>query len=233
MQNAFSGSGLGLEWELPLTVGGVNADQVQGLYEDLIRASTTPPALTGALAPAASALIVTSPLITELPVFLATQAEVETVLLLLFVSLIVIGATVILLAARMVVARRDGELAMLRARGGSLRQVAAAGGGGDGARQPGRGAAGRADRRRPGRRRGPRPGGVLGARLVADRDRGRGRIGRAAADRGVAVPQARPGRQPGPDHHDRDQAAQDGVAATRRPAGRVMRRGYASRLRNR
>ena len=46
-------------------------------------------------------------------------------LLLLFVSLIVIGAAVILIAARMIVARRDAELAMLRARGGSLRQVAA------------------------------------------------------------------------------------------------------------
>ena len=46
-------------------------------------------------------------------------------LLLLFVSLIVTGAAVILLAARMIVARRDGELTMLRARGGSLRQLAA------------------------------------------------------------------------------------------------------------
>jgi putative ABC transport system permease protein len=35
------------------------------------------------------------------------------------------GATVILLAARMIVASRDGELTMLRARGGSLGQVAA------------------------------------------------------------------------------------------------------------
>ena len=57
--------------------------------------------------------------------FLATQAGIETVLLLLSVSLIVIAAAVILLAARMMVARRDEELAMLRARGGSLRQVAA------------------------------------------------------------------------------------------------------------
>ncbi len=48
----------------------------------------------------------------------------ETVLQLLFVSLIVVGAAVILLAARMIVARREVELAMLRARGGSLWQVA-------------------------------------------------------------------------------------------------------------
>src|ERR1700730_15390619 len=37
----------------------------------------------------------------------------------------VVGAAVILLAARMIVMRRDDELTMLRARGGSLRQVAA------------------------------------------------------------------------------------------------------------
>jgi putative ABC transport system permease protein len=37
----------------------------------------------------------------------------------------VVGAAVILLAARMIGARREGELGLLRARGGSLRQVAA------------------------------------------------------------------------------------------------------------
>ena len=83
------------------------------------------PALTGSLEPAADKLTVTSPLIPDLAVFLGTQAGIETVLLLLLVSLIVIAAAVILLAARMMVARRAGELAMLRARGGSLRQVAA------------------------------------------------------------------------------------------------------------
>ena len=57
--------------------------------------------------------------------FLSTQAGVETVLLLLSVSLLVIAAAVILLAARMIVVRRGEELTMLRARGGSLRQVAA------------------------------------------------------------------------------------------------------------
>ena len=46
-------------------------------------------------------------------------------LLLLSVSLIVIAAAVILLAARMLVVRRGEELAMLRARGGSLWQVTA------------------------------------------------------------------------------------------------------------
>ena len=112
-----------MQWEFPLDVSGVNADQAQGLYQALNRATTTTPTLT-ALAPAASELAVTSPLIQDLALFLGTQAAVETVLLLLFVSLIVVGAAVILLAARMIVARREGELTMLRARGGSLWQVA-------------------------------------------------------------------------------------------------------------
>jgi putative ABC transport system permease protein len=123
IQDVFGGIGLGMQWEFPLDVSGVNADQAEGLYQALNRATTTTPTLTS-LAPAASELAVTSPLIQDLAQFLGTQAAVETVLLILFVSLIVVGAAVILLAARMIVARREGELTMLRARGGSLWQVA-------------------------------------------------------------------------------------------------------------
>ena len=123
MQTAFSGPGLEMNWEFPLAVGGLNADQAQGLANALNRATTVTLGLTGPLEPAADNLAVTSPLIPDLALFLSTQAGIETVLLLLSVSLIVIAAAVILLAARMMVTRRAGELAMLRARGGSLRQV--------------------------------------------------------------------------------------------------------------
>jgi putative ABC transport system permease protein len=122
-QNVFGGIGLSMQWEFPLDVSDVNADQAQGLYQALNRATTTTPTLT-ALAPAASELVVTSPLLQDLALFLGTQAAVQTVLLILFVSLIVVGVAVILLAARMIVARREGELTMMRARGGSLWQVA-------------------------------------------------------------------------------------------------------------
>ena len=123
-QGAFGGTGLALQLEFPLNAGGMNADQVHGLYNSLNRATAVTPTLTGALAPAADSLTVSSPLLQDLALFLGTQAAVETVLLLLFVSLVVVGAAVILLAARMLVARRQGELAILRARGGSLGQVA-------------------------------------------------------------------------------------------------------------
>jgi putative ABC transport system permease protein len=125
IQQVFGSSGLSIHWEYPLATSGLNADQAQGLYRALNRATTAAPPLTGPLARGEGALAVSSPLLQDLVLFLGTQVAVETVLLLLFVSLIVTGTAVILLAARMVVARRDDELALLRARGGSLRQVAA------------------------------------------------------------------------------------------------------------
>jgi putative ABC transport system permease protein len=123
MQTAFTGPGLEMNWEFPLAVSNLNADQAQGLANALNRATTVTLGLTGSLEPASDNLDVTSPLIADLTLFLVTQAGIETVLLLLSVSLIVIAAAVILLAARMMVARRAEELTMLRARGGSLRQV--------------------------------------------------------------------------------------------------------------
>ena len=125
MQTAFSGAGLEMYWEFPLALGGLNADQAQGLAHALNRATTVTPDLTGSLQPATGVLVVTSPLTGDLALFLGTQAGIESVLLILSVSLIVIAAVVILLAGRILVVRRAGELAMLRARGGSLRQVTA------------------------------------------------------------------------------------------------------------
>ena len=125
VQTAFAGPGLEMNWEFPLALGSLNADQAQGLANALNRATTVTLGLTGPLEPAANTLNVTSPLIPDLALFLSTQAGIETVLLLLSVSLIVIAAAVILLAARMLVVRRGEELAMLRARGGSLWQVTA------------------------------------------------------------------------------------------------------------
>jgi putative ABC transport system permease protein len=124
IQDAFTGPGLEMQWEFPLAIGGLNADQAQELYNALQRAATVTPALT-TMEAAADTLNVSSPLAADLSEFLGTQAGIQTVLLLLFVSLIVIAAAVILLAARMMVLRREGELGMLRARGGSLGQVAA------------------------------------------------------------------------------------------------------------
>ncbi|MGD0606308.1 MAG: FtsX-like permease family protein, partial [Streptosporangiaceae bacterium] len=125
MQTTFSGPGLNMSWDFPLAVGGLGADQVQRLANQLTQATVLTFPLTGLLTPAAQTLTATAPLLPDLTLFLATQAAIETVLLLLFVSLIVVGAAVIVLAARMIVLRRAAELSLLRARGGSLRQLAA------------------------------------------------------------------------------------------------------------
>ena len=47
---AIFGVGLSMLWDFPLNVAGLNADQAQGLYQALNRATTTTPRLT-ALAP--------------------------------------------------------------------------------------------------------------------------------------------------------------------------------------
>jgi putative ABC transport system permease protein len=127
LQNAFCAVGgascdsMQLRWEFPVELGSVTADQAQALLHNL---AGTAPGLYAELGPAANELIVTSPLTGTLTTFIATQAAVLSVLLLLFVSLIAIGAAVITLAAWMVAVRRDAELTMLRARGASRAQIA-------------------------------------------------------------------------------------------------------------
>jgi putative ABC transport system permease protein len=125
MQNGLGSSAIDMQWMYPLAAGGVGADGVQALLDDLNRANTVPVALTGGFASAVSTVSVTTPLIPVLSAFLTTQAAVQTVLLLLFASLIVVGAAVILLAAGMIAVRRADDLGLMRSRGASVRQVAA------------------------------------------------------------------------------------------------------------
>ena len=60
----------------------------------------------------------------SLNMFIATAQSVDTLLWLLYVSLTVAGLAVLLLAARMVAMRRSAEITVIRARGGSLWQIA-------------------------------------------------------------------------------------------------------------
>ena len=125
MENALGSSSMDIQWVYPLAVGGVGADGAQALLDNLNRASTVPVGLTGVFAPAVSTTAVTTALVPVVSAFLVTQAAVQTVLLLLFVSLIVVGAAVIVLAAVMIAVRRADDLGLLRSRGASVRQVAA------------------------------------------------------------------------------------------------------------
>lgn len=123
MQTLFGSADLNVIWELPVRTTSLRADQVAALQGALTRLQTTTPDL-GELGDAASAATITSELPAALAAFLATQAEINTILLLLFVSLVVTGAAVIAVAARMVAIRRGAELTLARARGASLTQLA-------------------------------------------------------------------------------------------------------------
>ncbi len=112
-----------ITWEFPLALGNVNADQVQALANRLDNVSLALPTLSGELTSAANDITLASGLQQPLNAFVATQTSVLAVLLVLFVSVIVVGAAVIVLAARMIADRREDDLIMLRARGASVRQV--------------------------------------------------------------------------------------------------------------
>jgi putative ABC transport system permease protein len=127
MQSAFcpvvglSCDAMQLEWEYPVGVSGVTADQVQAFVNDLAAAVDSPYSQIDAVAPE---LAISEPMTSTLNAFITAQSAVLAVLLLLFVSLAVIVVVVIVLAARIVVVLRDDELVMLRNRGASSRQVA-------------------------------------------------------------------------------------------------------------
>ena len=126
-------------WGFPLSPGSVNADQAADLQRTLqalsfLPASSSVSANLGAGGPSSSAngiqseggplaISLSDGLVTVLPAFLSTDDAVQRALSLLFVSLSVIGAVVVLLGARLVTVHRDGEYAMMRARGAGLRQI--------------------------------------------------------------------------------------------------------------
>ncbi|HEY0719451.1 MAG TPA: hypothetical protein VGD68_17690 [Streptosporangiaceae bacterium] len=123
MQTLLGAADLTVFWELPVQTAGLRADQVPALHAALTRLTDATPDLSD-LAAGASAAQVTTLLTGALSEFLETQAAINTILALLFVSLIATGAAVIAVAARMVAVRRGAELSLVRARGASLGQVA-------------------------------------------------------------------------------------------------------------
>jgi len=125
MQSVFGLLPMELVWEFPLSLGGLQADQVPGVQHSLIRAAGAAVTLNGDLAGATVPLTVHTELLTQLTAFALTDAAVQQVLSLLFVSLAVVGAAVLLLAARINEARRAVELEMLRSRGASTWQLVA------------------------------------------------------------------------------------------------------------
>ena len=181
VQQDFGPEGLAAQWLFPLSVGSPGGDQVGPLDDALTRLGAQTPPLTGDIAPTAADFTVTPNLLPALGAFLSTGQAVDTLLWLLYVSLAVACFVVFLLTARMIALRRSAELAIRRARGASLRQVAVTTAVGM-ALACGRG------RGLGGRPRGAcRPRTGTGRRLVGVGGRARGRGLRPAVVRGVAA----------------------------------------------
>jgi len=124
LQSYFGSPGLRMEWVLPLDVSSLGSQQVRPLSDALGKIGTQVPTLSGSVAPVASALTIYSGMWFSLNLFIATAQSVDALLWLLYVSLTVAGLVVLLLAARMVALRRSAEITVIRARGGSLGQIA-------------------------------------------------------------------------------------------------------------
>ena len=125
MQTVFGLLPMELQWEFPLSLGGLQADQVPALEHSLNHAAGAAVPMSGDLAGVTLPLTVHADLLTELTGLTLTDTAVQQVLSLLFVSLTVVGAAMLLLAARIGVASRATELETVRARGASLRQLTA------------------------------------------------------------------------------------------------------------
>lgn len=111
-----------LKWDFPLALGGITASQAAALQSQLRRASLRAGGLN--LTPGTVNVTVSSGLGEQLLAFITTDAALAVLLSLLFVSLAVIGAVVVLLGARLLAEHRRAELALMRARGASRRQLA-------------------------------------------------------------------------------------------------------------
>jgi putative ABC transport system permease protein len=131
LQHYLPAQPLRARWSFPLGLAGVTADQAAGLLRAARAVSYLPAASSvstslsntaGSSATIDSSL--SSGLSSILPSFVATDDAVQRVLSLLLVSLAVVAAVVVLLGARLVAEHRRNELALMRARGAALRQVA-------------------------------------------------------------------------------------------------------------
>ena len=124
LQSYFGSRNPRMEWVFPLEVSSLDDQQVLPLSDALDKIGTQTPTLSGPLEPVAATLTASSGMLFSLNLFITTEQSVDTLLWLLYASLTVAGLAVLLLAARMVAMRRSAEITVIRARGGSLWQIA-------------------------------------------------------------------------------------------------------------
>lgn len=113
-----------LEWNFPLVLSGLNADQTAGLQQQLRTAIAQDGTLSTSTHGLTTNVTFATGLTQDLASFVSADTALASLLSLLFVSLAVIGAVVVLLGARLLAEHRDSEFALMRSRGAALRQVA-------------------------------------------------------------------------------------------------------------
>ena len=122
LQHVYTSQQLGLIWNVGLDLTGLKAGQVPAAQAALRTEVAAGP--TGVSSRFPSALTVSAPGDGPLTLFASEQAAANRVLSLIVFGLFLIGLVLTLLAGRLLVLRRGGELATLRARGGTLGAVA-------------------------------------------------------------------------------------------------------------
>jgi len=130
LQSQITGSQAQVTWVFPLSLGRLTAEQATQLQSTLAAALSTAGRITvpgsAGSAPALAQITLSSGTSQLIAGFEASAASVDSVLNLLSVSLAVLAAVVVLLTAWLLADKRRPELAVLRARGASRRQLALA-----------------------------------------------------------------------------------------------------------
>ncbi len=113
-----------LEWNFPLRLASITADQAAGLEHQVSAAVAGAGTLSASTDGVTTDVSISTGLTQDLANFVSADEALESLLSLLFVSLAVIGAVVVLLGAQLLTEHRDRELRLMRSRGASLGQIA-------------------------------------------------------------------------------------------------------------
>jgi len=122
LENALTDSSMQVTWEFPLDLSKVQANGIASLsavlQDRLLTAGIVSASVVSPLT-----LNLQSSLAGSLTEFVQTEAQIGSLLSLLYVSLSIVGLVVLLLGARLLAERRAAEFSLLRARGAGRRQL--------------------------------------------------------------------------------------------------------------
>ncbi|MGN6796091.1 MAG: FtsX-like permease family protein [Streptosporangiaceae bacterium] len=123
LERELDASQMSLQWNFPLRLAGLSANQAVAVNRSLGNAITNGGLLTQTVSLPTSAII-SCGLTDVLSEFIAADGRVGGLLALLEVSLTILGAVVLFLGGRLLAERRAAEFALMRARGAGSGQLA-------------------------------------------------------------------------------------------------------------